>query len=147
MEHNRQHHQGMEQVLMMTTGYRQRQANTQIRKVLAQATHMQTLARTVVEMDTVCRIVGDQLEEHTTTLTTTQTKERTTRKEREKANRWMWCRRISFRKKPQLCRIFHRHRALWKLFGAIKGWIMTLKSENQFTIFNKETRWCRVFAS
>ena len=65
-----------------------------------------------------------------TTIPTTQEKGRTTRKVRAKANSWTWCKRVSLPKQPQLCGIFHRHRARLKLLGAVqtqqRGWIMTL---------------------
>ena len=61
LEHPRQHQEGTEQVLMMTTGCKltlslregkeRRQRHTQIRKELAQGTQMSALARTVVELD------------------------------------------------------------------------------------------------
>ena len=68
--------------------------------------------------------------EHTTTLTTIQTKGNRNLKGTGKS-RWTWCKRVSLPKQHQLCRIPHRLQARLTLFGEIqtqqKEWIMSLR--------------------
>ena len=114
-EHPRQHQQGTEQVLMMTTGRRW----TLSRRERQRQNPNQKGTRTGSTDGNTCKNCGRTghwmkycWEVRTTSLTT--------RKVRAKANMWPWCRRISLPKRPQLSRLFHRHQALLQLFGTIQ---------------------------